>query len=428
MRDRFPLLVAAALALGVASVWLFSEAGRRGTFAEPLSTYRSAPDGARGLFLLAQRLGLPASRRHMDLRDLDAAKTGAVVVLGVERMPQPEIEQLQKYVSAGGRLLIVERPEEKKKSVFAELLHERRPLLDAFGVTLSECDSPDIERDLEVAVPSPLTRGVEQPQAKVAGYLTRREGDPMLPLIVDPHADGKPVAIAFMHGSGRIVAVSAPDLATNRGLGHGDNARLWASLLTTLAQSGPIEFDEYHHGFTGERSISGYAARHGLHWAVLQLLLALWVWVASQRRFGRARREPDEERVAGADYLWAMARIYRSGAHRAHVVRVLFDGLTRALTRKAGVHLKAPVGEVVRGLNRRGRPDLGRALANAETRVAGAAGSDQEVLAFARSCAGARKLADRKVVDPARRWFQLKKVRAALGLRRAGTTERSTSR
>ena len=44
MRDRFPLLVAALLAFGVAAVWLFSEAGRRGTFAEPMSTYRSAED------------------------------------------------------------------------------------------------------------------------------------------------------------------------------------------------------------------------------------------------------------------------------------------------------------------------------------------------------------------------------------------------
>jgi hypothetical protein len=426
MRDRFPLLVAAALALGVATVWLFAEAGKRGTFAEPLSTYRSAPDGARGLFLLAQKLGLPVSRRHMDLRDLDAAKTGAVVVLGVERMPQPEIEQLQKYVSAGGRLLIVERPEEKKKSLFTELLHERRPLLDAFGVTLSECDTPEVERDLEVAVASPLMRGVEQPQARVAGYLTRREGDPMLPLVVDPHAEGKPVAISFWRGDGRIVAISAPDLATNRGLARGDNARMWASILVSLAQSGPIEFDEFHHGFTGERSISGYAARHGLHWAVLQLLLALWVWVAAQRRFGRARQEDAEERVAGADYLWAMARIYRSGGHRAHAVRVLFDGLTRALARKVGLPHKTSVGEVVRALNRRGRPDLGRALSSAEAKAVGAAGSDREVLAFARSCAGARKLSDRKVEDSARRWFQLRKVRAALGLSRGGAPDRST--
>jgi len=425
MRDRFPLLIAAVLALTVAAVWLFSEAGRRGTFAEPMSTYRSSPDGARGLFLLAQRLGVPVVRRHIDLKDLDVAKTGALALLGVHNLPAEELEKLQKYVTDGGRLLIVASPKKKQDSVFAELLHSGKQVYEAFGVTATECDAPEIERELEVAVASPLTRGVEQPQARVAGYLARKDAEPMLPLLLDPHAEDRAVAITFGHGSGRVVVISAPDLATNRGLGRGDNARLWASMLATLTEAGPLEFDEFHHGFTGERSISGYAARHGLHWALVQLLLALWVWVAAQRRFGRPRLAQAEERVAGADYLWAMARIYRQGAHRGHAVRLLLDGLVRALSRTAGGGPKASLGEVVRALSRRGRPDLARALASAEGRAAAACTSDENVLSFARACAGARKLADQRAEGSSRKRFNLTAVRAALGIKRGGT-ERST--
>ncbi|MBI5543829.1 MAG: DUF4350 domain-containing protein [Deltaproteobacteria bacterium] len=426
MRDRFPLLVAALLLFGVAVVWLFGEAGRRGTFADPLSTYRSAPDGARGLFLMAQRLGLPVTRRHVDLRDLDASKTGAVVLLGIHRLPKEELEPLKSFVSAGGRLVLVASPEPKERGLFDGFLQSESSLNEAFGVVVSACDSPQVERPLEVAVPSSLTRGVEVSEARVAGYLSREDGQPLLPLLLDPHADDRAVAMAFWHGEGRVVALSAPDLASNRALARADNARLWSSLLTAVASSGPIEFDEFHHGFTGERSISGYAARHGLHWAVLQLLLALWVWIAAQRRFGRARPASDEVRLAGADYLWAMARIYRQGGHRLHVVKALLEGLLRALGRKAGLGPRATVGEVVRALNRRGRPDLARALSAAEAGAAGASASDENVLAFARTCAGTRKLADHRAEDAAHHWFRLPTVRAALGLRKGSNSDRRT--
>lgn len=417
MRDRFPLLVGALLLLGVALVWLFGEAGRRGTFAEPLSTYRSAPDGARGLFLFAQRLGVPATRRHVDLMDLDATKTGALALLGVGRLDKSEQEKLEKFVAAGGRVLIVEGAAPEKHSLFEDLLGSKRAVLEAFGVRVAACDSPEIERQLEVALASPLTSGVEAPLAKVAGYLARDDGKPLMPLLLDPHADGRAVVATFAQGDGRVIVASAPDLAANRTLARGDNAKLWASVLATLTETGPIEFDEFHHGFTGERSISGYAARHGLHWAVLQTLFALWIWIAAQRRFGRPRREAADERVAGADYLWAMARIYRTGGHRAHAVKVLLEGLVRSLASRAGVAPRASLGEVVRGLSRRGRPDLAKGLAAAEARAAGAAASDEEVLAFARTCAGVRKVAEGQREGPKTRWFRLPTVRAALARR-----------
>ena len=43
MRDRFPLLVLALIVFALAGGWLLQQSASRGRFAEPLSTYRSAP-------------------------------------------------------------------------------------------------------------------------------------------------------------------------------------------------------------------------------------------------------------------------------------------------------------------------------------------------------------------------------------------------
>jgi hypothetical protein len=300
----------------------------------------------------------------------------------------------------------VARPEDKKRGLFAELLQSEKALLAHFDLKLAECDSPEIERQLEVATPSPLTRGVEAPMARVAGYLSREGGRPMLPLLLDPHAEGRAVAVAFPHGDGRVVAVSAPDLASNRALGRGDNARLWASLVSALSAGGPFEFDEHHHGFTGERSISGYAASHGLHWALLQTLLALWAWVAAQAPL-RARPQADsDERVAGPTTCGPWPASTGRADTAPTPPKVLSTGSSGAgAPRRGGGPARRRRGRARAQPPRPPRPRPG--AGQAESRLGGAGASDEEVLAFARLCAGARKLADHKAPPSAQRWFRL---------------------
>jgi hypothetical protein len=400
VRDRFPLVVLVALVFAAGSGALLLQTAQRGAFADPLSTYRSAPDGARALYLLAAESGLPVSRRHLDLKDLPTAqdRPRLLVLLGIESVGDDELGQLQRFVTEGGALLVVarappkdEKKDEKEKSGLRGLSgFGRRAVLEAFQTSLLPTEGEVAERDLEVGVPSPLVAGVEMAQARVASYLTRAQAEGELPLLVDPHGDGGRVAIAFAHGAGRVVAVSSADLASNRALARADNARFWLSVLATLSEGRTIEFDEHHHGFTGERSISGYAARYGLHWALLQLVAALFVWVLALKRFGRPRAVQAEERVAKADYLLAMARIYRQGGHRSHAAQALVSGLVRALGRYAGASARAGEEEVALALERRGRLDLARALRALASRRAAAAQSDRALLSLARGCAGVR--------------------------------------
>jgi hypothetical protein len=399
MRDRFPLVVLAALLFVVAAAWLLSGAAAGGRFAEPLSTYRSAPDGSRALFLLAKEAGLQVRRRHLDFQQLEP-EVKALALLGVEKLPSADLEKLEAFVAQGGSLLLVPPPASsaKKKLGFLDAaLTSWRPVLEGFGVELKECDSPELERMLLPGAPSRLLGGVEQAQARVTGYPRLKNGEPALPLLIDPHADDAAVAILFRHGSGKVVVLGAHDLATNRALAFADNAQLWLSLFSGLGADGFFELDEHHHGFTGERSISAYAARYGMHWALLQLLLAVWLWVAACRRFGAERAPREEQRVGGADYLLAMARIYRLGGHRGHAARLLLSGLRRFLATKAGLGSHAEPNAIAGALARIGRRDLARSLTAVEMAVEDGATSDRALLVFARRCASTRRLTE---IDP----------------------------
>ena len=79
MRDRLPLIaIGALLLLGILGSFLVGGA-RRGSFADRLSTYRSAPDGTRALYVLLESSSAP-TRWQREFDDFPAGQT--LVVLG----------------------------------------------------------------------------------------------------------------------------------------------------------------------------------------------------------------------------------------------------------------------------------------------------------------------------------------------------------
>jgi hypothetical protein len=398
MKDRFPLIALVLAVLAVAGGFFASRVGKRGGFADSLSTYRSGPDGARAIFLLAKEAGLPVARRTEDLRSIEG--TGVLVLFGVEgdkpirekkkeekedtkTLPtglfvdwigKDERKEVLRFVSEGGRLVYV----------YGSPQH----LADDLSLSFTP-GSTRAEIDLVPALPSRLTRGAQQVFAQVSGYVssTRRS----LPLLVDPHADGEAVAITMEWGKGRVVAVSAPDLATNRALGHGDNATFWASLLGGLSNGETIEFDEFHHGFSNSRSVAAWASRYGLQFAVLQLLFALVLLAASTRRFGRPLPRRGEALNLGADYLVAMARIYRQGGHRQHAVRRVLSGMNQAIGARFGVSGRITSDSVASAAERQGRKEVAAALRSLATEASSGPLSDGDVLRIARRVARLRQ-------------------------------------
>ena len=412
MRDRFPLLMVGGLLLtGLLGTWLVRGAARGG-FADTLSTWRAQPDGARGLFLLAEESGLPVVRRTADMRILQG--TGSLVLLAVEvedaREDDPDQTALAAEKDAGlededvprhgfNRLHVPELSEgeaEKllehvrggKNLIYVPWGSKENRLLDAVGVKLTKADTSLPMRTLVPPLSSPYTLGVERVEAKVQAYLTLPE-EGAVPVLTDEPL-GLTVAAVVPYGAGKVLVVGAPELAMNQALARADNAQFWLSALGALG-SGPYEFDEHHHGFTNERSVVDFARRYGLHFAVAQLLLGLCLWAVALKRFGRPRAPPESVRVGATDALFAMSRLYREGRHHGFAADLLTRGLTQELALHAGLPAHAPLKAVAEGLDSRGRGDLANGL-RAMVRNAKSVSDDKSLQVLATRVAALRNL------------------------------------
>ena len=406
MRDRLPLL-ALALALVVATLAvLMVKAGARGEFAEPFSTYRSEPDGSRALFLLAQQAQLPVERRHVDMEAVEG--TPELVMLGIEG-DEPEKDDAPDAGSrAYDRFLRGRLSDFQSKAVLeavdrgATLIYavtRDHPFLGDLGVTFTPAED-HLSRQLVAFSPSAITEGVGELQSRISGYLSTATPasnsktssssglhTDALPILVDRHHGDHAVALLMRRGKGQVLVMSAPTMASNRELAQGDAARFWLNALTELQPSGShIEFDEYHHGFTGERSLMGYAARYGLPWAIAQGVFALALWSFALRRFGAARPIREGSQRATADYLLAMARIYRLGGHRQHAAGALVRGALRSLQGLTRAHRKTDVESVAVTLEANRQHELAHELRSIAGRLSGEL-TEQDLLVLARRAA-----------------------------------------
>lgn len=421
VRDRFPLLVIAGLLVLAALGSFMFKSARRGAFADRLSTFRSEPDGARALYLVLEQQGLPVRRNQhrLDLidpgaplvllgvrfeaehghqqrafdgsdagvdaaeadaddEDLDDSKARGLASLRAPGIEDDEREKLLEHVRNGATV------------VYVPAGWRDDPLLQALEVELVRADRKLGVRTLVVAQPTPFTRGVEKLEAKVAAFLTLPSG--AVPLLIDD-ALGEPVAGVVPFGQGRFIVIGAPDLAMNQRLAVADNARFWSSLIGALSAKRPVAFDEYHHGFTGERSMGEFAARYGLSYAIAQLLVGVALWALALKRFGRPRSPASEVRVGSTDALFATSRLYQAGQHHAHAAAAITQALATTLATRAGVSGRSTPTEISAALDARGRPALARALLEVTRQAAGAT-TDADLQTVARLAALARTMFD----------------------------------
>jgi hypothetical protein len=366
VRDRFPLFLAGALALGGGLVVLLTWGARRGDFAGPLSTHRSQPGGARALYLLLDAAGPEVRRRTQELTLLEPGQH--LVLLGVPGVA----DEARDWPDGGAPRSTWRRESLSEEEVQALLAHAAAgatvvaalegpfsvSLAGPLGVYLEAPEDAEL-RTLVVAQPSRWVDGVERVESKVATWLWAPPE--ALPLLED-QVSGQVAATAVPYGSGTVVLLGTPALAMNEALPLADNARLWVALgRRATAQGGVLAFDEYHHGFRGTRSTGALAGRFGLHVALAQLLLGVVAWALSLRRFGQPAAPPEEARVGALDHLKAQSRLYQAGRHVGHAALQLVLSLSHELAGRAGTP-GGSVEQVSAGLRRRGRVDLGTQL------------------------------------------------------------------
>ncbi len=367
MRDRFPLLVVfGLLALGALGTFVMQGA-RRGDFADLHSTYRSAKDGSRALYLLLAENRISVQRfeqrpdtltEDINLALLDVsvesdaplpgflaslfvdagvvsthssdagvagknatdaealAKRNGLNGLMVSQLSESDVEALLDFVKNGKRLLYL--PSSAQPNALTE----------ALNLSILEPPKGAGIRTLVPSQPSPLTVDVERLESEVTTFVSAPL--PAKTFLVDEQS-GSSVGVSLPIGTGEVIVIGAAELASNHALTRADNASFWVSIGRYLSRERPLAFDEFHHGFTGERSVGDFARRYGLQYAALQLLLGLVFWALSLRQFGRPVQVSEEARIGSVDALLATSRLYREGGHHAHAARLIVNGLTADL-------------------------------------------------------------------------------------------------
>ncbi len=368
-------LVMAALLLLVSVIgvgWLSQESAKRSSFVANLSSWSAAPRGGRALFLLCEKLGLDTERLLHDLEVIPEDGTVVAVeprgagasffsvLLGDKgSFTEQEVKGVRSWVEEGHTFVLVSRSSDELYEAFgvelvrnqeadlensrqAQRRRARRRVLEddeddswppkttfATPVTLGEGILADVN-DVQVERDAPGLALGEIPEG-----LTLERGDGFEPLLVT--GDGRVVAAQFRVRRGRFVMISSSFMASNLGLGQKDNAQ---AMVAMLGSDGPLHFDEFHHGFSNDRSLSGYLGASGLWIVVCQLglLLLLLAWRA-QKRFGEPLSTYEDELRGTGDALKAMSHIYQRGGHREHVLAILQEDLQRQLS----TYLRLPI-------------------------------------------------------------------------------------
>jgi len=316
----------AALALWLAGlmfvvVWLGARQDVEAKVSPPLSSYSSAPDGARALALWLDSLGYTVRRAEGVSLRVGRDDRLLLVLEPQQSFSTGEIKVVDSWVRAGGVLLVA------TSRGYADSLLEYYDVDVAAFAGVVETALP--------AQPVLLDPPWTQVRVQVEHYLVTQRQD----VVAHVLAQGRPVLLSFAHGVGRVFVSTAVMPFSNAGLRHAGNARLVYNLVASAGSGGRVVFDEFHHGYRQARTLSTWlkttAQGRSLIYAGSVVFLFL---IAGGRRFGRPLPSPHATtRRAPVEYIRVMASLFRRGRQHAAILRHYHDALKRGLARSYGL-------------------------------------------------------------------------------------------
>jgi hypothetical protein len=293
-----------------------------------LSSFGAGPGGARGLYETLNRLGFRVDRALGPMRgELDP--DAVWFVLAPEIQPTAtEVHRLLDAVRAGAGLVVL--PETGSR--LADSLGMRRapvvPLPGRGG--RAQRDSIAYGRGLIAWVLRPL----ESAQDTV---LTTTTGVRWF-LSVATRYGTEPVVLGRTLGRGRIIVAANADLFSNAAVRDGEPAvrvvRLIEWLLEDAGAGRTLRFDEYHHGFGTQASVTKVARRALLHTpagrtALMLAVAAVVLLIAAGTRPIPPLPRQRIERRSPLEHVAALARAYREARANDRAVRLLVRGVRR---------------------------------------------------------------------------------------------------
>ena len=331
------------------------------------STYNAGATGTRAFYDLLAETGRRTRRWQESPSallnyDKDSPKTFVVIGETRRKFDDQEIEQLLKWVSYGGKLVVIDRepplelikttanwsvsadtglqpefygidPSDQKQ--MTEKTNAAKPIQPTVLTNKVNAVQPSLfassisfERFSDKVNPTYQEKAAESPKVITGedNNYNKSLPPPPPPAVVDeedeivetialnaPVAhlanDEKTLLADFPFGSGQIVFLSDPYIVSNGGINLVDNAQLAINLVE--AGEGIIAFDEFHQGYgAGENRLLGYFAGTPLVAMFLQFAaLAGFILLSQSRRFARPLPETEPNRLSKLEYVAAMAEL-----------------------------------------------------------------------------------------------------------------------
>jgi hypothetical protein len=305
--------VMVALVVGYGFALGFAEAGALAG-APPGSTFNDRGDGAQVLLSYLGGLGVDVET----LRQFEELPGGGTIVLIAAEPLELEAtrvegRRLRSWAEAGGRVVLV--------GPYAR---------DVFYGTSIGIDEGPVGREGRMSPVQASAYAQDVEDVSVGAERLLASDTVWIAHLKD--SSGSALASRAI-GDGEIVWLASARPATNEGIGEADNARL-VTLLA--AQSGPVYFDEYHHGYAQGQGLWRRLGAGGRAAALLGVIAVTIAIAASARRLGPAIPVPDARPARTGAYIAQLAALYRKAGAYEEALTSLADGLKAALARRYG--------------------------------------------------------------------------------------------
>jgi hypothetical protein len=333
------------------------------------SSYRSTPYGTLAFYTLLEESHYDVTRFEKPFTELKDHEPGTLVMVTPPDMHSPDEEEfaaLDKWIEAGGLLIIVDRDINKQ-------------IGDAgFHTEYAFAKSP-----VRILQPTSLTRGVQA--VAVSEYASRVKVDSRASTYHVGDNEAAVVADAQV-GKGRVVVLTDPFIVANNGISQANNVILSLNLFAERP-AGKIAFDEYHHGYgarTTGQGLMSYFRGTPVPWMFAQVALIVALVVYSNgRRFGRPVPLKRERRTTNLEFVSSMANITRLAQATDLAMENIYAEFRKRLCRISSVPQKVENDKLAAAAARRAKldeRDLSRLLARCEEVAGGEHVSDSELL------------------------------------------------
>jgi hypothetical protein len=290
------------------------------------SSYSTDWLGTKAAFLLLQESGYRVERWESPPEELpkDASATTLIFAEPSERGTSAERAAVSRFVSAGGRLLVMGA----SGASFA-------PQSYAVGIP----DSDLTPKPFSALLPSPLSRNA--PEVTMVAPDEWSSLAPSQLAIYD--RKGKPGVVWYRYGKGQVIwwAIASP-MSNGSIQGKGNLALFLNSVGPSTSH---VLWDEYFHGM--RRSLSSYFAETPLPWAGLQIACAFAAALFTfSRRSGPIRMPTGESRLSPLEFVDTLGSLYQSAHAAPAAVEIAYQRLRLSLLRRLGMPAKAKLPEL----------------------------------------------------------------------------------